>query len=468
MPRNVEDIRVPDRPDRKSIRNIPLPENRRKINLIDAVSDIKINKNSDSPKEESNSFSYSQFTEVKSPAPRVRVPEYKIEQHIPYNGEVQSGSKFPKKKLLMGTILGVLVICLTVFAFYESASLSYTPKSDEISFNKDLYMAHKSGEAGKLFFSVIKLSKDLGTEAKASGEEQVSIKSSGKAVVYNNTSSASQKLIKNTRFETSDGKIYRVQSDIVVPGKKGTEPGSLEVTLYADKPGAEYNIGLADFTVPGLKGDPRFETIYARSKTPMTGGFVGLSKKINPTDLASAKAKVEADLTDQLSNEAVKQVPEDFILYPKLSHTSFSDLPQTSSSKDVAVVNRRGEFYGVMFKRADLSNFLASKKMNSTSTLPVMISTLESLDVSFAKSSAPDLLTATVFDFIVSGKVIATSIIAENDLRSSLAGINKNELTAILKNYPGILTAGAVIRPFWKNTFPDDQSKIKIINSTLK
>jgi len=55
-----------------------------------------------------------------------------------------------------------------------------------------------------------------------------------------------------------------------------TVPGSIEVTVYADEPLSKYNIGLTDFTVPGFKGAPQFETFYARSKTPMTGGFTGM------------------------------------------------------------------------------------------------------------------------------------------------------------------------------------------------
>ena len=98
-------------------------------------------------------------------------------------------------------------------------------------------------------------------------------------MIYNKYSAEAQIFVKDTRFETPEGKIYRIDRAVTVPGMKNsggqTVAGSVEATVYADKSGSEYNIGFSDFTIPGLKGGLKYEKFYARSKTPMTGGMKG-------------------------------------------------------------------------------------------------------------------------------------------------------------------------------------------------
>src|SRR3989344_818329 len=107
---------------------------------------------------------------------------------------------------------------------------------------------------------------------------------------------------------------------VTIPGTKvengKTVPGSKEVDVVADKAGAEYNIGLTDFTIPGFKGSPKFETVFARSKTEMTGGYVGNSQIVtkNAVDIAVAELVVEAN--KNLKNIILKKLPEGSMFLP--------------------------------------------------------------------------------------------------------------------------------------------------------
>ena len=59
----------------------------------------------------------------------------------------------------------------------------------------------------------------------------------------------------------------------------------------------------------------------------------------------------------------------------------------------------------------------------------------------------------------------STTIIFVTDealLLGDILNKEESELFAILKNYPSITEASAVIRPFWKSSFPTDPTKIKI------
>jgi hypothetical protein len=447
MPKNIEDI-IPG--DRRSIRSIPIPEGRRKINLNKVL-----------PPEQAAAIPKRR---VEDEAPLPRITAYRPEA---------SFAKLPthssKKGIWITAILAILILGVAVFSLFKGATLTYTPKSSVVSFNKDSYAAFKSGD-GNLIFSVIKLSGDKGTQAPASGQENVSVKASGTVLVYNNEKT-SQKLVKTTRFQTSDGKIFRTPNDITIPPQKTIDgaltPGSTEVTLVADQPGADYNIAPSDFTIPGLKGTPRFTTMYARSKTPMTGGFVGVRKNVSAADLSTAVSGLQTALKNDLLTQARAQVPEDFILYPNLVSISYTDLPQTNPTDQGVTVNEHGDFYGIMFKKDDLAQFLASKKLTDAPT-GVEIPELASLDISLINKNTDDLLKADAINFEVTGQGTIVSKTDESALQKDLAGMKKSDIPSVLSKYPSILNASAVIRPFWSSSFPTNPLKIKIVRSPLK
>ncbi len=442
MPKNIDDIIAPN--GRKSIRSIPIPENRRRLNVIEEDSKAKT---------------------------KIKVSDYEEPIQRPRSSFGRGSSKYSKKFLWIGASVGVLILAFAIFSLFSGATVTYTPKTSALSFTKDTYTAYKSGDK-VLLFSVVKLSEDKGVKTPASGEENVSIKASGSIVVYNNSGKAEQKLIKNTRFQTPDGKVFRIPNEIVVPGQKMVNgsliPGSVETIVWADQPGAEYNIDLSDFTIPGFKGDPKFTTIFARSKTSMTGGFVGMRKKVSDADLSAANTTLQTQLKTELMSQAKAQVPPDFIIFPNLVYITYNNLPQTNPTDKGVTVNVHADLYGVMFKKVDLANFLAMKKLTNPESIPVDVPDLSKLDLTFIGQSARDLLKTDQLSFQVAGSATAIYLTDEDALKKDLVGKQKTELDTILKkSYPGILEANAVVRPFWKNVFPSDSTKIKIIeNST--
>lgn len=475
MAKQIEDI-IPS--EKKSIRDIPIPENRRKnINLID--NSFESPTRSEVPvrnPEPVQSFERPVFERPPQPVSDIRpiesvvqapINRTSIPSHRDYSPS-EPRKRLPKKPILIGGILGAIVLALGIFSLFNGATVTYTPKSQSLSFNNETFTAKKEGVPEDLLFSVIKLTEEKSAEAPASGEEQVNQKASGVIIVYNNSSASSQRLIKTTRFETPDGKIYRIANDITVPGQKTvggkTQPGSLEVTVYADQPGESYNIGLSDFTLPGLKGDPKFTTIYARSKTPMTGGLVGAVKKVSPDDKKAAETTIESGLNESLIAEATAQVPADFVLIPSLVQITFEKLPEGASTGDKAVVRERGNFSGVIFKKSDLARYLASKKTTVSLTDKMDID-LSGLTINFVQAPSGDLASEDTITFTVSGDTMVVWISDEAAIAQELLGKGKGELKQVLNNYPSIVEADAVVRPFWKRSFPDEAQDIKFIKS---
>ena len=336
MPKKiVDDVILPEK--KRSIRNIPIPAERRK-----------------------SARSADSLTRTTPPRVADLNEEYSsIPPEIPPKRELPRRYRSNRKRILAVTIASLALIVFGLLSFFDNATLAYTPKTAALTFENEIYSAAKTGE-GELLYSVVKLSGDKGKAVAVSGEQDVSRKASGVIVIYNNASTEPQRLIENTRFESPSGKIYRIQQAISIPGKQGDTPGTLEVTVYADQAGQAYNSEPTDFTVPGLKGTPRYSTIYARSKGPITGGFVGKEKVVSEADMVKARSELRAALSEELMVRAQAEVPPDFILFPSLSSVTFEDLPQSSSGEaGTANVNLRGHLYGIMFKRSDLSEELA-------------------------------------------------------------------------------------------------------------
>lgn len=438
MPKNIEDIIVPSE-RRRSIRDIPIPENRRKNGRHNAAFAARENRSAEISTGE---------------------PGFLREERNP--------SKISRKGVWTAAGAALLVLIFAILSAFNGATLAYVPKSTTLSFGNEIFKARKVTGNGDLLYSIVKLSKDKGLEISALGEEEeVRRKSKGTIVVYNNASTEAQRLIENTRFETPDGLVYRIQDAIVIPGKRTvagiSQPGSIEVVVYADEAGEKYNIGLSDFTVPGLAGTSRSTTIYARSKTPMSGGFVGRQAVVSDQEKARAEMELESSLKSELISEAKAQVPEGFILLPSLSSVTFEDLPQTNSrAKGRTTINMRANLLGVMFKKSDLSTHLALNKVALEEGELIDIVELDSLTFSFADASSADLSLLNEISFSVAGEVMALWRTDEVALKADLVGRRKKDIPSILNNYPTVASATATLRPFWKKTFPADSTKISI------
>lgn len=445
MAKNIDDMIAPER--RKSIRDIPIPKGR----AIQPTS------------------SYEPPPPPPPPPPSYMPPPPPPPGPRDFTAPLPRRMK-PRKGIFIGGGIGMVAIIMLALSLFPGVTVSYTPKSEEISFEGDVFTATKLGEGG-LLFSVVKLSRDAGVSVSVSGTEEVTERASGTIVVYNDNAS-SQRLIENTRFETPDGKVFRIRDAIVVPARtgsgSGTKPGSIEVMAYADETGESHNVALSDFTLPGLAGSAKFKTVYGRSKTPMTGGFTGTRAKITDADRVSAETELKSSINDGLLQEASAQVPPDFVLLPSLSLLTFENLPQTEVADGKANMNMRGNFIAIMFKREDLARHLGEKKTSLAPGEIMDIEQFDSLTFSFSSTTPADLLSASEITFSVSGVSTLVWLPDESALKEDLAGSSRSDVNSILAEYPSMLEANVSLRPFWKRSFPRDISKITIKRSSLE
>ncbi|MEX0652322.1 MAG: hypothetical protein WD509_03280 [Candidatus Paceibacterota bacterium] len=429
MKRNIDDIIPPEDRDRRSIRKISVDR-----------------------------------------APRRRSPE--VTQEPEETSEHNQPPRRPRPGRSTSSRFGFWAVAFVVllglifsFSFiFSGAKLVITPKQRTVLVDST-FKAYKSPGLNELKYEIITIEKEGSQEVSASGEEFVTEKASGVIVIYNDYNSSNQRLIKNTRFESPEGLVYRINESVTVPGQKKeggvTVPGSIEVTVYADEEGEKHNIGLTDFTIPGFKGDPRYADFYARSKTSMTGGYSGQKKVVSQSDEESAQKAIQERLTAQLLKDVFSQKPEGFEIYEDGVFVTFTALPNEEIGDKVAV-KEKAVLYGVLFKQDLFAQFVARNTVAGFEDEAVEIQEPDALSFSVLEKATAKPWADDSFSFKLSGSAHIVWSFNGDLLKEDLAGKAKGALQTVLTGYPSIAEAQIVLRPFWRQTFPDDTRDIKI------
>src|SRR3989344_1058110 len=224
------------------------------------------------------------------------------------------GGKFAMSFFLLGGLIFLGVGVWVLVAVLPKATVKLVFKEYLMPFQYQLRVdtgvSTSSIQEGALVLpgELLKASKNLQMSFPANGTDKVEVKAKGRLTIYNAFSSEAQALVERTRFETSDGRVFRLIEGVTVPGAKivdgKIEPSTLEVSVQADQAGVEYNIpAVPKFTIPGFKGTPRFEGFYGVSKEPMTGGFVGVQAVATDEDVVAAKKSLRETLLSSLKGE---------------------------------------------------------------------------------------------------------------------------------------------------------------------
>jgi hypothetical protein len=430
---------------KRSIRNIPLPVSRAES------TGVKIPRQTSARNEDSFDEKLSRKSKQ---APESREP------------------RTHKSKSRLGMWVS-LVACVLVLAFvgsfvFVSATVTVAPREITLPLNTPGSATAGPSTDGALGFTLVTLSREGSKQVPAGTEERVDRKASGKVVIYNSYSTSPQTLVANTRFESPTGLIFRIQSQVIVPGMKTvngvTTPGSIAATIYADAGGEKYNIGLSDFTIPGFKGDPRYAKFSAKSdpKSPITGGFVGTEKKVTASDLAAAKVSIETQLKSELQNLIESQIPETHVLFKGATTFDFNSLPQESSgSTTLATIREQGTVYGILFSKSELSKFLASR-LGEINGKDVAIDNFDSLTFSLSDMANFDPKTTQKIDFTLAGDAHFVWNIDTATISNSLAGQKRANIKAIMASFESIDRANVSLNPVWVFTLPKNPAKITV------
>ena len=417
------------------------------------------------------------------------------EEHEHYTPErdMRTPSDFPRGRETvarhpMASWAGVaivvgLVVVLGAFLFsalFAGATVSVYPRQDTVVVNATV-LSEKDGGNSEVPFFMYDVSATAQQVVEASEKQEVEERATGTITIYNAFSDAPQRLIKNTRFENTDGRIYRIRQSVEVPGMQNDTPGKIDAVVFAEEPGEAYNIsGTATFSVPGFAGMPQEGKVYAESAGAIAGGFIGEKRVVEESDrmrtLSELESTLRADLRAKLAQDDT--LPEGGVYFDGGMFYQFSPLPDEDRSGEEITLSLSGTLHAVVFDKEALAAEIARGAVSGYDGSPIVIEDTEGITIELqpAATSAMEeedvntdgpVWDAKAYMVQVRGKAPFVWLYDAEQLARDIAGKDKHTLAAggnntVLDAYPGIDRIEVQLRPFWKNTLPQDQKDIRI------
>lgn len=408
-----------------------------------------------------------QSEDTTSEAPRSE-PEYRNREEIP-NIVVEDGRKKSNKKLYaaIGAFVFVIGIALLLSAILGKTVLTINPQQRTPNVSAE-YTAYPEQRDEALSYEIMTLEATQESQVAASGQVEVEELATGVMEIVKTTPGA-ERLIKNTRFRSPNGLVFRTEESVVVPGAVDGVPGTIQVDVFADDVGESYNLEAGtEFDIPGFEEGgftELYESISGRNPQQFTGGFAGPQFQIDDDELATARQALQMELRDNLLARIATEKPADFIAFPGAVAITYNQLPAKEYGDDLVTIKEQAILQIPLFRSGDLASFLANETIPTYEGNPVRIQdpTVLSFSYSSATTSSSVIANEPSLTFNLSGK---PQLVWEYDvvaLKRDLAGLPKTALANIPNAYPGIQKASVQITPFWRQSFPEDTEAIEVV-----
>lgn len=376
------------------------------------------------------------------------------------NPEYSPGGMRPARSFPWGIALIALLIILgsagALYAF-SGASVTITPTASATTVSGNFTATYNSGD---LPYAIVTVDKTVSANVPAESTETVNDPAQGTITIYN-TQAAPQTLIKNTRFQSPDGLVFRIQNSVSIPGGSVSSPGSVKTTVHADSGGEQYNIGPATFTVPGLKGTPAYTQVTAKSTEAFTGGFSGTRPSVSQATRDAQNQKSQSALAASLNAAVASSLKPGYIVLPGATFISYAPVTDTAGKGNTVNVNLKGNAVALALPNAALAKAIAFQTLGSYSGQPVHLTDTSTLTMTPATPGAPTAEQGT-FAFSLSGKTTIEYDVDTQKVAGAVAGKDRNTAYSIIQSFPEVKQAILTVRPFWKSSFPQDPSDIKV------
>ncbi len=371
----------------------------------------------------------------------------------------------PTKRRLAYTFGGAGFVLAAFLVYFNtgSANVTINPATTDLSFQLAVVASDSTAAVNTSTLTIpgqtFTIKKTVSQTFNATGSKDVAQKARG-SIVLSNTGSAPQSLIATTRFESSDGHIFRSLTAAVVPAAKGSTPGTAEVQVIADKIGADYNVPAGNFTVPAFKeqgNTAKYQSITGTSKVAMHGGTSGKATVVTQDDFNKAKDLLTVQLKQAVSDETKSQTEglkvvndADIVIDAPTSTASVDD------AADTFTMTLGGTLKTAGFKESDLQKLLAAY-VNSKYQLDIVF---EKLKLDYSSTTFDDAAHALHMNLAVTGPGYAK--VDENKIVADLLGKKQAQIESYLKSVPGITSANVLLSPLWVRSVPKNSDKVHV------
>lgn len=367
--------------------------------------------------------------------------------------------------------------CIAVVAFFlgtkilPKATITVTLEKTIVSIFEEVEIRSDATEVnilndgrivvpGELFVS----NKNVEIPVTATEISVVEEKARGMLRVYNAFGTQAQTLVATTRFESHEGKIFRLNERTTIPGARTEEgkllPAFIDVAVTADQAGPEYNVGPSpNWKIPGFKGTPRYEGFYAEAVTALSGGFIGEKRVPNESDIEKAKKEVARVLNDVLESELLVLEQKRFDTVSGATEFKLvrTDVQERTQQEGQFGVFGEATMRRLVFDRAMLFDAVVAKATRNLSD------TLVRKDISLNYGTSTVNLGEGTLSFSISGSVLLGAPVDKDTLQNSWIGMNEATLRGNALGVGGIEKIEVSLWPMWVTRVPENSNRVTVI-----
>ncbi len=391
----------------------------------------------------------------------------------PHFQKEETGVRKPpvKKNIILIPLILVLILAGGgVFYFkFTKAEIEIWPKTEIKNFTTKLTVdktAKEFNSATNLIpAQIFEAERTLSDEFSSSGKALKEVKATGVIRAYNGYSTSPQILVVNTRFVSSEGKVFRSIEKVTVPGgryEKGKFVSSyLDIKVRADKAGPEYNIAPSTFSIPGFAGTDRYTKFYGKSFESMAGGRLEEVPQVTEKDLEEAENTLTERAAKECENLLREKIPPEVVFLEKaLKNSVLEGFSSTKAGAELEKFDYQVKVHSIaiVFKKEDLESFsksfvtlkIPSEKKFNEEQLKINYNP-ETINFDSGKITLSLELEAKIY-----------SALDEISFKKALLGKSLSEVNALLRSYPEIMRAEVRSWPFWAELVSKDIKRIKI------
>lgn len=394
-------------------------------------------------------------------------------EHIP-SIVIEDGRKRSKINLVWAILLFIFIVggAIGLSSLLGKTELTIYPEFRDPNISAEFTAFPKSTD-GALRYEIMTIEETSESQVQASGKIEVEEQTTGMIQIQKSTPGA-ERLIKNTRFRTPEGLIFRIQESVVVPGAITNDagervPGTIQAEVFADDVGEAYNVPAGTtFDVPGFQEGgftALYQAISATNAEDFTGGFSGPQFQIDDSELSTRRQALQIELRNNLLQKVEPNKPAGMVAFPGAVAVTYTQLPTVEYGNDLVTIREKAVLQIPLFAGDELGAFLAKEAVATYDGGPVRVDDPQTLLFNYSSptTSSSVIANAESLTFTLTGK---PRLIWEYDaekLTQDLAGLPKTAVKNAIGAYPGIEGAKAHITPFWKRTFPENPEDIIVI-----
>jgi hypothetical protein len=359
-------------------------------------------------------------------------------------------------------LVKVFAVVMLLVVFYntrEKTSITILPHH-EFQTIDELITIYKNPDIQQLGFDIIAITDEVSTSINPQGERTIEKKSQGTITLYNNYSTEPQRLLPETRFLSASNKLFRLgNAEVIIPGKTTNGPGKIDVIVYADDFGPEYNIGSTDFSVPGFKElglDEKYKNIYAVSNTDFSGGVSGIEKYVDEKQKELVSIELQKQLEKRLITKLSKEKTDAVIVIKNSSYINYEDVYFRDTQGGELV--QKGRITALVLGRELLKSFLLTL-VDTSQDETLKVKRLDDLYIE-QEDKVFDFEKDISTNILIQSSALLASDINDTNIKKQFSGISFNDIEHIFEKNLTLDRIQVQTRPFWKKRISSDKEKI--------